>query len=284
MRITFIGFGEGAAAFSVALAARGSTISAYDVLLSEPGGAGRLKARAGSTAVSFLSLTEALRDAEYVLSNVTASRARAAAEECAPHLQPGQVYLDLSATEPTIKMEIARIIEASGARFVEGAELRSFGMTGADNEILLGGPHARDAERDLHTVGLNARFYSDEIGKASLFKMLRSVFSKGLEALLLEFLIAAERGGIRDDVWSDVTALFISQPFEKVAKTWVRTHSSAHQRRLDELRQVLDVLRSLDVDPIMTSAAYAVFERSGQLGLVTQRSPDDVIKFLNERL
>jgi 3-hydroxyisobutyrate dehydrogenase-like beta-hydroxyacid dehydrogenase len=31
---------------------------------------------------------------------------------------------------------------------------------------------------------------------ASIIKMLRSVFSKGLEALLIEFLVAGERAGM----------------------------------------------------------------------------------------
>ena len=284
MRIAFVGFGETAAALSVALVARGATVAAHDELLDEPGGPERLKSRAGTASVAFVPLPEALHEARYVFSMVTPAVARATAGDCARHLQPGQVYLDLTATEPGIKMEIAAAIEASGATFVEGADLRSFVMTGTDTEILLGGPNAREAEGELHALGLNVRFYSHEIGKASLFKMLRGVFSKGLEALLLEFLLAAERGGIRDDVWSDVTNLFISTPFDKVAKGWVRSHSGAHQRRLEELRQVLDVLRSLGVDPVMTSAAYAVFERSGQLGLTPQKTPDEVIKFLNARL
>ena len=36
-----------------------------------------------------------------------------------------------------------------------------------------------------------------------MFKMLRSVFSKGMEALLIEFLVAAERAGIRADLWAE---------------------------------------------------------------------------------
>jgi hypothetical protein len=101
-------------------------------------------------------------------------------------------------------------------------------------------------------LGLNARFYSEEIGKASMFKMLRSVFSKGMEALLLEFLVAAERGGIRADLWNEVTTLFANQPFEKVALNWVRSHSGAHERRCHEVEQVAEVLRGLGVEPVMT--------------------------------
>ena len=282
LRIAFVGFGEVAAAFSGALGSR-ARIAASDVILSDEGGLERLKARAGSAPVSFLPLQDALYDATYVLSTVTTSVAVAAAGQCAAHLKPGQTYLDLNATEPEKKKEIAKIVGGSGARFVEGALLGAVGVTGAKTEILLGGPHARDAEKDLAGVlGLNARFYSEEIGKASMFKMLRSVFSKGMEALLIEFLVAAERGGIRADLWNEVTTLFATQPFEKVALNWVRSHSSAHARRRDEMKQVAEVLRTLGIDPIMTSATQEIFERSGRMGLAPLPTADEVVRFMEQ--
>ena len=284
MRIAFVGFGEVATAFSDALSARGSIV-AHDVLLDKPGGREQLLTRAGSIKLAFAPLPEALHGADYVFSTVTTGVARSAAEQCAKHLRPGQTYLDLNATEPEAKAVIGKIIEASGAAFVEGALLGAVGVTGAKTEILLGGPHARAAEKDLAgTLGLNARFYSEEIGKASMFKMLRSVFSKGMEALLIEFLVAAERAGIRDDLWTEVTTLLASPPFEKVANNWVRSHSSAHARRKDEVKQVVSVLRSLGVDPVMMPAAQSLFERSGRMALAPSPTADDVIRFFNERL
>ena len=275
MRITFIGFGEVASAFSPALVSRGAEISAYDIMIKSP---------AGLTRINFLPLPDALYGANFILSTVTTSVARAAAQQCAAHLKPGQVFVDLNATEPGAKKEIGAIIEASGASFVEGALLGAVGVTGAKTEILLGGPHARAAEKALAgELGLNARFYSEEIGKASTFKMLRSVFSKGMEALLLEFLVAAERGGVRADLWSEVTTLFSTQPFEKVALNWVKSHSSAHARRRDEMKQVAAVLKGLGVEPLMTSATQSVFENSARVGLTPQPSADDVIRYLEEK-
>jgi 3-hydroxyisobutyrate dehydrogenase-like beta-hydroxyacid dehydrogenase len=285
MRITFIGFGEVASAFSSALAARGAEIAAYDILLEQPGGSERLKARAGATPVSFRSLEEALRGAPYVLSTVTTEVALEAARQCARHLRAGQTYVDLNATEPGVKREVGNLVAASGAAFVEGALLGAVGVTGARTEILLGGPHAQRAEADLRgKLGLNARFYSEEIGKASMFKMLRSVFSKGMEALLIEFLVAGERAQIRDDLWREVTALFANQPFEKVAANWVRTHAGAHARRHHEVQQVNAVLRTLGIEPTISAATEAFFQRSGRLGLKPAADMDEVVRFFNERL
>jgi len=279
MRITFIGFGEVATAFAGALAERGAQLKAYDVRAERREAAERL-------GVSFGDLSQVTKDADYVLSTVTTSVARAAAEQCAPQLCAGQTYVDLNATEPEVKKDIGRIIiSGSGSEFVEGAILGAVGVTGAKTEILLGGPAARRAERDLAgTLGLNARFYSDEIGKASMFKMLRSVFSKGMEALLIEFLAAGERAGIREDLWKEVTGLFATHPFDKVAANWVRTHASAHERRYHEVKQVTAVLRALGIDPAITAATEAFFARSARLGLRPAATMDEVVRHFNERL
>ena len=290
MRVAFIGFGEVASAFAPALASRGAEVAAYDVLADTSGGVERLRERAGGTKVEFCTLPDALRGARYVLSTCTTSVAVEAATRCAGCLGAGQTYVDLNATDPAVKLDIERIITPSGAAFVEGAVLGAVGVTGAKTEILLGGPHAKRAESDIAgALGLNARFYSEEIGKASMFKMLRSVFSKGLEALLIEFLTAGERAGIRSDLWREVTELMANHPFEKTASNWVRSHATAHARRYHEMKQVEDVLRQLGIEPTMTAATVRFFERSGSLGLrdsfrTTPSDMDEVVGFFNSRL
>jgi 3-hydroxyisobutyrate dehydrogenase-like beta-hydroxyacid dehydrogenase len=285
MQIAFVGFGEVASAFSAALAARGARIAAHDLLLQQPDGAARLQQRAAGTRIDFGTLAQVVSGADYVFSTVTTTVARDAARQSAAHLREGQTYVDLNSTDAAAKQEIGGIVAASGAAFVEGAVLGAVGVTGAKTEILLGGPHARRAEAELAGVlGLNVRFYSEELGKASTFKMLRSVFSKGMEALLIEFLAAGERAGIRADLWAEVTGLFAAQPFEKVALNWVRTHAGAHARRYHEVRQVVEVLRGLGIEPTITAATERFFERSGRLGLAPAASAEEVIRTFNERL
>ena len=55
-----------------------------------------------------------------IFFTVVSAAALAAARSAAPHLCPQHVYIDLNSTSPQVKQEIGRIIERSGARFVEG--------------------------------------------------------------------------------------------------------------------------------------------------------------------
>lgn len=290
MRVAFVGFGEVGAAFAKAFAGAGAEVSAYDRLLDTADGRARLAARAGDTAVSFAALGDALRGARYVFSTVTTDVAREAAVACRPHLASGQTWIDLNATEPAVKREIAALIEPSGAGFVEGALLGAVGVTGAQTELLLGGAEAMATARDLATdYGLNVRHYSDEIGKASTYKMLRSVFSKGLEALLIEFLVAGERAGMRAELWTEVVELLGRERFEKVASNWVCSHAVAHARRWHEMVQVEKMLRDLGIEPVMTAATESLFRRSVALEMgaafpVRPSSMDPVIRFFVRRL
>jgi len=290
VRVTFVGFGEVAAAFAPAFAARGAQVAAYDVLLDEAGGRERLAARAGGTKVEFAALGEALRGARYVFSTVTTDVACEAARACSALLARGQIWVDLNATDPAVKREIAAIVEATGAAFVEGALLGAVGVSGAQTEMLLGGTQsARTARTLADDYGLNVRHYSDEVGKASTYKMLRSVFSKGLEALLIEFLVAGERAGMRAELWAEVVALLGRERFEKVATNWVCSHALAHERRWHEVVQVEKVLRELGIDPVMTAATEQLFRRSVALDMRAAfgerpETMEPVIRFFDERL
>jgi hypothetical protein len=119
--------------------------------------------------------------------------------------------------------------------------------------------------------------------------MLRSVFFKGLEALLLEFLIAGRCAGIQDDLWKEISELFAKNSFDQVAANWIQTHAGAHERRYHEMQQVNFVLQEIGVDPIISTAVEAFFERSCKLGFpsVFQEKPksmDAVIAFMEKQL
>ena len=265
--IGFVGFGEVASRFAPALQAGGATVVAYDVLLDRPGGMETLAARAKGEAPRMMPLDRMIANADIVLSTVTTDVARAAAQTCAAHLGPRNTYVDLNAASPGLKREIAKVVATSGAEFVEGAILPAVNVMGAKSQVLLCGRKAAEIAATMTKLGLNFSAYGEEIGKASSFKMLRSVFSKGMEALLVECLLAGRRAGVEADLWREIVATLDAASFEEVGGNWVRTHATAHARRYHEMVQVEALLREMGVDAPMTAGTVALFERSGKVGL-----------------
>jgi 3-hydroxyisobutyrate dehydrogenase-like beta-hydroxyacid dehydrogenase len=287
--IGFIGFGEVASCFAQALAAGGAKVLAHDVVLAQPGGLEKLAARVRGPAPEWLALDALLARADIVLSTVTADVAVAVAGQCAPHLKPRQPYVDLNATAPALKREIAAVVSGAGADFVEGAILPAIGVMGAKSQVMLCGARADEVAATLTALGLNFAGFGPEIGRASSFKMLRSVFSKGLEALLVESLLAGRRAGVEQELWREIVGTLDAASFEQVGGNWVRTHATAHARRYHEMVQVESVLRELRVDAPMTAATVKLFERSTELNLQhdfpkAPAAAADVIAALDARL
>jgi 3-hydroxyisobutyrate dehydrogenase-like beta-hydroxyacid dehydrogenase len=265
-------------------------VLAFDVLLDRPGGRDALIRRArGGQPPDLVPLAELASRADIVLSTVTTDVAVDAAKTAAPLLHRDQVFVDLNATSPAIKREIAPIIDASAANFVEGAILSAVGVMGAKSKVLLCGARADEVAATMSGLGLNFHAYGSEIGKASSFKMLRSVFSKGLEALLIECLLAAHRAGIEHDMWREIVATMDAASFDEIGGNWIRTHATAHGRRYHEMLQVRDVLRELSLDAPMTDATIKLFERSSNAALkdaftTTPATSAEVIAALDSRI
>ena len=287
--IGVVGFGEVGATFSNALAERGGRILVYDALLSESGGREVIRSRIQSDRISVHPLEEVVAQSEYILSTVPTHVAREVAQACVPHLRPGHFYVDLNSTSPAVKVEIGQIIEPSRAHFVEGAILGAVGATGAKTRLLIAGEKGKKVAEALCGLGLNASFYSPDIGKPSAFKMLRSIFSKGLEALLLEMMVAGKRAGIAQDLWTDIAEFMTDNPFDRVAANWIQTHAVACERRYYEMVQVIETMREIKVEPVMTFATKVFFERSLSLDFdeTFEQKPKDwetVVDFMEAQL
>ncbi len=288
MQIAFLGLGEVATALGTALA-KVAQVTAYDTLFERPEMRAPLEARARTAGMHLGPLSQTVAEAEYVLSTVTTDAALVAGQAAASQLRPGQTFVDLNSTTPRTKQAIAQAIAPSGAAFVEGAILDAIGTGGARVQILLGGPAAGRATQELGALGLNVACYSGEIGRASTFKLLRSVWAKGIEALLVETLLAAQAAGLDAEIWQEILASMQRAPFERSAANWVCSHALAHERRWHEMEGALAMLGDLGVEPLMTSATAAVLRRSTEVDLrrAFAHAPErvaDVIGALAERL
>jgi len=288
VKIGFIGFGEVASIFSKEMSNKGAEIRVYDILISQKNGLEIIRNRILNNNIQINSLKEVIINSDYIISTVHSQFAKNVAKECAQYLKPNNIYIDLNSTSPFVKIEISRIIESSKADFVEGAILGAVGITGPKTHALATGGKGKEVAEIFTNLGLNFSYYSPEIGKASMFKMLRSIFSKGIEAILLEFLIAGKKAGMEKDLWKDIISFLSEKSFDKIAANWMQTHALAYERRYHEITQVVETMKELGIEPIMTSGTEAFFRRSLSLGLKENflKKPDsfeEVIDFMEKK-
>ena len=123
---------------------------------------------------------DAVRDAELVISAVTADQDLAAATQVGPGLPRRAMFLDLNSCAPGQKVASAAAVEAAGGRYVEAAVMSPIGPKRIASPMLLGGLHAADFVAGALPLGFTgAAPYSDVIGQAAATKLCRSVMIKG---------------------------------------------------------------------------------------------------------
>jgi 3-hydroxyisobutyrate dehydrogenase-like beta-hydroxyacid dehydrogenase len=189
-------------------------------------------------------------------------------------MRSDQIFVDLNSISPSGKHEIGEIVGATGASFVEGVILGAISVFGARTRILLGGARADEIAQLLNASGLRAQPFGATIGRASTFKLLRSIFSKSIESALLETLIASELAGMRDEMWSELVSTFSSHSFDCLANSWITTHPAAHRRRLAEMADVLSLVKQQGITPHVAEGVLAFFEQSHTLAFANAREPE----------
>ena len=247
--IALIGYGEVGRILAEDLRAQGVAVTAFDIkLLGEAGEPLREHALLYGVSLA-ASHAQAVHGAQLVLSAVTASQTVAVAEDCAPGLAPGAFFLDFNSASPGAKIRAATIVNAAGARFVEGAVMTSVPPHRIQVPVLLGGPDASALEPLLGRLGFTARVSSSRLGVASATKMCRSVMIKGLEAMVIESFTAARAHGVEDAVIASLQETFPAIDWERQGAYFFQRVIEHGRRRSEELREVAETVREAGLTP-----------------------------------
>lgn len=249
-KIAIIGFGEAGQHVGRGLVAEGKArVAAYDLRHAER----QLTDAAREGGVDLkASLAPALADASLVFSLVTASSAVEAARAANGYLKRGQIYIDFNSVSPLTKRAVADAVAPSGADFVEATIMAP--VPGPDHKVpvLASAPQAKTIAARLNAIGMKVEAVGERIGDASLSKMLRSIFIKGIEALMLESLTAARHAGIEERILDSVQKTLPGIDWRALA-TYNLERTVAHgSRRAAEMRESAATVAELGLDPFVT--------------------------------
>ena len=264
MKIGLLGFGEVGQTLAGDLqSVPGVELAAYDIQFDDSRSAPSLAvSRYGSVAAA-QSAAGLAANAELVISAVTAAQDLAATRSIAPGLVSTAFVLDLNSVSPVTKRECAKIIGDAGGRYVEAAVMSPIAPKRIASPMLLGGAHAGTFLPIAAALGFSgARVVSEEVGRASATKMCRSVIVKGLEALVLESLLAARRHGVEEKVLESLRDLHIEDWGDSAR--YMASRALLHgRRRAEEMREVSHTVRDAGLTPHMSEACATWQEWAG---------------------
>ncbi len=256
-RIGLVGYGEVGKTFAGGLKGKPGVaeVGAWDLKFAQPATREAALAHAREAGVTAHASMQALCEAsDLVISAVTASNTLAVAQEAAPFLKPGALFLDLNSASPGTKRQCAALVEARAAHYVEAGVMTSVPPYGIRVPMLLGGAKAAELAPVLVGWGMDARAVSEQLGVASAIKMCRSVMIKGLEALVIESYATARRYGVEEHVLPTLAETFPQIDWHQQGAYFFMRVVQHGQRRAEEMRESANTVREAGFPPVMTAA------------------------------
>lgn len=149
---------------------------------------------------------------DFILSIVPPGEALGLAERLAPAMRATgkkPVYVDCNAVAPSTVLRIARVVQETGAVFVDGGIIGPPPAPDSKNTRIYLSGDAASRVTVLRDFGLNMPVQEGPIGAASAMKLSYAGFTKGFTALGAAMMLAATRAGTADALIAEMT---VSQP------------------------------------------------------------------------
>ena len=244
MRIALLGLGEAGSLYARGFLDAGHAVAGFDPAdIPTPAGVDRR----GSVA-------DALDGADLVLGLTGSRHARSVLEQALPHLAPGAVFAEMNSAAPELKRQLADLVaQRQDVLFADVAVVGSVPEGGARTALVVSGTGAAAAAESFSALGAPVDVLDAPAGAAAQRKLLRSVFMKGLGAIIVEALAAGEAADDLEWVREQVAGQLSGGTawMDRLASGTVK-HGL---RRSHECVDAAAMLRDLGLVPTMTSAS-----------------------------
>lgn len=245
--------GEMGAALGAALRARGTTV---------------LWASAGRSEATAQRATDAgLEDVGDV--DELARRSDVIVSVCPPHAAVDLarsvsafrgLFVDANAVSPATAREIAAVVEAGGAGFVDGGIVGPPPRTAGTTRLYLSGPDAPEVARVFEDSALEPVVVSDSVGAASATKMAYAAWTKGTAALLLAVRALARAENVEPTLVEEWRRSIPELPEQ--SQRAARSAGTKGWRWVGEMEQIAETFAAAGLPPGFHEAARDVFARS----------------------
>jgi len=243
IRIGVLGIGEAGSAIAADLAAAGADVGAFDPAdVPTPQGVER-----------YASPEDLVQRREMIMSITAAVDAQAAIAQAWTELPRGAIYADLSTAPPTLKQDLNDTATLRGLAFADVALMSTVPRNGLATPTLVSGAGAAAYSELLTPLGARVEVVGAEPGEAATRKLLRSVVTKGLTAVVLEAMEGARRADLEDWMWAHIVD-FINTADADLMQLLVDGTELHLERRIVEMESAAALLESVEVSPTMSQA------------------------------
>ena len=247
VHVAVLGLGEAGSAFAAGMVANGAEVRGFDPAdVAVPPGV-----------TNCVTAAQAVEGADAVIALTHAAQALDAAQSAVGHLPAGAFYADFATGDPGLKREIAKLARDHGLRVIDGAVMNPVPLAGVATPVDVAGDEPEAFVTLMSPLGLRLTAVSTEPGVAATRKLLRSVLVKGLSALVIESMRAAETAGEAGWFRAHAFDLLSNLDRDYVARL-VEGNVKHSVRRVHEMEAASELLRQLGEPPLTSEATRQV--------------------------
>ena len=213
-------------------------------------------------------------DADIIISVVTADDALTAAVQLCPYLSERHMFIDANSISPNTKTQIAEQVSRTGATYIDMAIMAPILPRGHKTPVLVAGPRRDRLSPVLDELGFEYDWRGEEIGEASMVKMLRSILIKGVESLVCECVTAAQAQGLDTEILNSAGKTLGIDDMPGLADYVMERVARHGRRRAAELREVAKTLQELGLSNYLPTAIAQHQDMVADLNLAEQFSDD----------
>lgn len=262
MKIGFIGYGE--AAFNISLGLRGEGVTgicATDAMMNHEIMGKQVRSRAQEAGVTLVTTNKELAQwADIVFAAVPSSFTMDVCNDVKDCLRPGQLYVDVSASTPATKEAIWEAVKGTGVLFADAAMLGSLPADKHRVPITASGNGAEKFRELMTPYGMRITLAGEKAGSASAIKLVRSIFMKGIAALMIDTMQAADAYGVSEEIVASLSKSLDNIPFRNHLDRLVTGTALHCTRRAAELKGSVAMQEEAGLNPEMALAAKHVHE------------------------
>lgn len=241
--IVLFGLGEAGSLIAADLVQAGISVVAYDPKqVATPTGVIRVH-----------NPSEAVVDAEVIVALTAGNDAHGALNQAIDDIPTSALYADFSTNSASAKLAMAEQAARYGFDFVDVALMTVVPGKGLLTPVTIAGSGALRFAQCFSPLGMAITRLEGKAGDAATRKLLRSVMMKGLAAVMIESMRAAEVAGCSDWLWDNLCSEISNADQQLITRLVAGTQPHA-QRRLHEMECSAQLLKDLGVDPNMTAA------------------------------
>lgn len=259
MRLGFIGFGEVSFNFICGMVgALNDFIYVYDTDY-EKATKQREIIKPNDKIIVEISLQKLVEDAEVVLIAIHGNMDESLFDEILKCNKHNKLFIDLCTASPITKKRIEEKIAIYDGLYVDVAVMGSVPKLKHQVPMLVSGSGS-DRFIDLFNgYRMKIKKVGNVAGEASTVKLCRSIYMKGLAALLIETKIVSEAYGVSEEVFESLADSMNADSFEVYSERLIKGTYIHCKRRKEEVENSMQLIMKLGLKGYMTEGTIQLY-------------------------